>query len=71
MVKTPNYTIQCANISVPLDYTRERSNSTLTLELLRAPAQKQPSKGSVLFNFGGPGLVGRSQLAQTLDHYMP
>lgn len=55
--------IECANFSVPLDYSSPNSTELLTLELLRAPATKTPSKRSVLINFGGPGLVGRESLA--------
>ncbi|GJD02462.1 TAP domain-containing protein [Colletotrichum higginsianum] len=55
--------IQCANISVPLDYTQPESNKTLQLQLLRIPALRQPSKGSILFNFGGPSVAGRPAMA--------
>ncbi|KAH7400966.1 hypothetical protein DE146DRAFT_654534 [Phaeosphaeria sp. MPI-PUGE-AT-0046c] len=59
-----NGTINCANLTVPLDYTNKSSNATIDLNLLRIPAPKGKSKGSLQFNFGGPGLVARSQLAQ-------
>lgn len=55
--------IQCANLSVPLDYTQLKSNKTLQLQLLRIPALRQPSKGSILFNFGGPSVAGRPAMA--------
>jgi hypothetical protein len=54
--------IVCGNLAVPLDYTEPSSNSTLTLQLLKVPAILQPSKGSILFNFGGPGAPGRESL---------
>lgn len=53
----------CGALDVPLDYSNESSTEKLTLELLRVPATVQPSKGSILFNFGGPGEPGRSGLA--------
>ncbi len=55
--------VECGNLGVPLDYTEPTSNETLTLELLRVPAAVQPSRGSILFNFGGPGVTGRGALA--------
>ena len=68
--KDGSYPVQCADLTVPLDYSAKKSNSTLTLELLRVPALKKPSKGSVLFNYGGPGQVGRMQLALEADQYL-
>lgn len=53
----------CGNLSVPLDYSNDTSTDKLTLQLLKVPAAIQPSKGSILFNFGGPGEPGRSGLA--------
>ncbi|KAM0715831.1 hypothetical protein Q7P37_008345 [Cladosporium fusiforme] len=53
----------CGNLEVPLDYSNDSSTEKLTLELLRVPAAVQPSKGSILFNLGGPGEPGRSGLA--------
>ncbi|EQB55567.1 hypothetical protein GCG54_00014647 [Colletotrichum gloeosporioides] len=55
--------IQCANLTMPLDYTSPNSSKTLDLQLLRIPATRQPSKGSILFNFGGPGVAGRPTMA--------
>lgn len=55
--------IDCANFTVPLDYTDLTSNRTLNLELLRVPAVNGPSKGSIFFNFGGPGVEVRTSLA--------
>jgi len=57
--------IQCGNLSVPLDYTNPNSTETLQLQLLKVPATKTPSKGSILFNFGGPGEPGRAYMALT------
>ncbi|KAH7348316.1 TAP-like protein-domain-containing protein, partial [Rhexocercosporidium sp. MPI-PUGE-AT-0058] len=55
--------IDCANFTVPLDYTDKNCNSTLDLELLRVPAINGPSRGSIFFNFGGPGVEVRASLA--------
>lgn len=55
--------LTCANISVPLDYSDSSSTETLTIELIKATATKQPSKGSFLVNFGGPGASGQELLA--------
>ncbi|KAE8343267.1 hypothetical protein BDV24DRAFT_33957 [Aspergillus arachidicola] len=54
---------ECATFPVPLDYTNEASNATLNLELIRIRAPNSPSKGSVFFNFGGPGDNGKLSLA--------
>ncbi|KAI9831024.1 MAG: hypothetical protein M1819_005262 [Sarea resinae] len=48
----------CANFTVPLDYSDSSSNQTLELSLVRLNATKRPSKGSVLLNPGGPGGSG-------------
>lgn len=53
--------VVCGNVSVPLDYTNKNSNESLVLQLTRIPAIAGPSKGSILFNFGGPG--GEAQQA--------
>ncbi|KAH7324345.1 peptidase S33, tripeptidyl-peptidase [Stachybotrys elegans] len=55
-------TMQCANFSVPLDYTTGYSNQSLTLQLARLPAAVQPARGSILLNFGGPGATARASL---------
>jgi hypothetical protein len=54
--------IQCATLSVPLDYTEKKSNARSLVELNRLPAAKTPSKGSILVNFGGPGQSGTKGL---------
>ncbi|CEI62660.1 unnamed protein product [Fusarium venenatum] len=50
----------CAKFSVPLDYTNENSSEPVVLDLVKANATKQPSKGSVFYNPGGPGGSGVS-----------
>lgn len=66
-----NVTIYCANFTVPLDYTDHNSSATIDLELLKVPAPKGPSQGSILFNFGGPGDGGRSSMVSVLDTWLP
>ncbi|KAB8279170.1 Alpha/Beta hydrolase protein [Aspergillus minisclerotigenes] len=53
---------QCGNLTVPLDYTEPDSGKTLQLQLLKVPAIREPKKGTILFNFGGPGLEARLSL---------
>ncbi|KAH8679398.1 Alpha/Beta hydrolase protein [Ilyonectria robusta] len=48
----------CATLEVPLDYTDPDSDETIHLQLLRFNATKEPFKGSVLWNPGGPGISG-------------
>ena len=54
--------VECGTLSVPLDYTDAASEKTLDLSLIRTRAKTEKSKGSILFNFGGPG-YGSEQLA--------
>ncbi|KAI1377912.1 alpha/beta-hydrolase [Hypoxylon crocopeplum] len=54
-----NVPVECSALFVPLDYTDTRSNETLKLDLVKVLAPVKPSKGSILFNFGGPGGTGR------------
>jgi hypothetical protein len=63
--------IECANVTAPLDYTSQEYNETIVLELIRVSAAKQPSKGTILFNFGGPGDAGRSGMVGQMDQLMP
>ncbi|KAK7416622.1 hypothetical protein QQX98_005093 [Neonectria punicea] len=53
----------CATLEVPLDYTNEDSSETIDLQLIRFNATKEPFKGSVLWNPGGPGISGIETLA--------
>lgn len=53
---------QCGELAVPLDYTNNTSNETLDLQLVRIPATAQQCKGSIQFNFGGPGETARQSL---------
>lgn len=54
--------VECGTLYVPLDYTNKTYGETLKLSLLKVPAAIQPSKGSILHNFGGPGEPGRASL---------
>ena len=55
--------LTCGTLVVPLDYLDTTSNATLELQLVRVNATKQPKKGSILFNPGGPGDSGRNLIA--------
>ena len=50
-----NRTFQCGTLAVPLDYSDSSSNQTLNLDIIKIPALKEPKKGSILVNWGGPG----------------
>ncbi|GAM85438.1 hypothetical protein ANO11243_034450 [Dothideomycetidae sp. 11243] len=54
--------VQCGNLSVPLDYNNTAAGP-LTLNLMKVLAAKQPSKGSIMYNPGGPRISGRVDLA--------
>ncbi|KAF3022560.1 hypothetical protein E8E14_013001 [Neopestalotiopsis sp. 37M] len=54
--------IQCGTLTVPLDYTNASDGRTIDLALLRIPTLNTTSKGSILFNFGGPGAEARHTL---------
>ncbi|KAF6816416.1 hypothetical protein CSOJ01_03039 [Colletotrichum sojae] len=49
---------ECAKLSVPLDYTNLSSGETIKLQLVKISANKEPHKGSILYNPGGPGGSG-------------
>lgn len=55
--------VTCGTLAVPLDYTDKASSESLDLKLLKFNATKEPVKGSILFNPGGPGAVTREFLA--------
>jgi hypothetical protein len=58
----------CGTLDVPFDYTSHNFSEKLTLKLIKAPAPLE-SKGTILFNMGGPGVSNRndfSTLAPTL-----
>jgi hypothetical protein len=49
---------ECGKMMAPLDYTNKESDKMVDIQILRLKATKQPSKGSIFFNFGGPGAAG-------------
>ncbi|CRK26846.1 hypothetical protein BN1723_013896 [Verticillium longisporum] len=55
--------LECSSLQVPRDYTAPKSKERVTIELVRAKAKKQPSRGSILYNPGGPGLPMRSKIS--------
>lgn len=56
--------IDCATLEVPLDYTRPENGEMLELQLVKVNATKEPRKGSVIFNLGGPGGSGVEGVAE-------
>lgn len=56
--------LQCSNLEVPLDYTDAKSNATLQLQLIRIEASKQPVKGTIFSNPGGPGGSGVEDISE-------
>lgn len=62
-VRDVHVDIDCATLNVPLDYTNTTSKQTLQLHLAKVNATKEPSKGSIIFNPGGPGASGIQDLA--------
>lgn len=59
---TTNPGAVCGNLDVPLDYTGKESREMLQLDLIKIPATKGVSRGSILFNPGGPGYPGNEWL---------
>ncbi|KAI1860287.1 uncharacterized protein JN550_011665 [Neoarthrinium moseri] len=58
---------ECGKMLVPLDYTNPNSTQRLEIEILRIPATKQPKKGSIFLNFGGPGASGIEDFATFIE----
>lgn len=56
--------VTCASLAVPRDYTASNASDTINLNLVRLAATKQPFKGSVLFNPGGPGINARNDFVR-------
>lgn len=54
--------VQCAKLTVPLDYTNSSDSRTISLDVIKYPAQKEPKRGSILLNFGGPGQDGLNSM---------
>ncbi|KAF2009112.1 hypothetical protein BU24DRAFT_359054 [Aaosphaeria arxii CBS 175.79] len=66
-----NRTFECGTLSVPLDYTNNSSSQRINLEIIRVPATKEPRKGSIFFNFGGPGGDGLTNMAGSASNIQP
>lgn len=65
-------TIQCGKLTVPLDWTHDKTNETIELELIKMPAATQPApKGSILLNFGGPGGDGLNNFVINVPFQAP
>lgn len=63
--------VQCGTLAVPLDYTDEASTATINVSLLKVSATTNgTSKGSVLFNPGGPGMPGRDDVQRNAASYL-
>ena len=62
-VAVPPQPIDCARLSVPLDYADLSNPQTLSLQLLRVKAPEKPSRGTVIYNPGGPGGAGTEDVA--------
>ncbi|KAI1632067.1 TAP-like protein-domain-containing protein [Biscogniauxia mediterranea] len=54
--------VECTKLAVPRDYVDRNSNETIDLDIIRVKAIQQPSKGSILLNFGGPGQDGLNNM---------
>jgi hypothetical protein len=67
--KTNVSAIECSVLTVPLDYTNPDSNAVHNISLVRVPAPKQPAKGAIQFNFGGPGGPAIGSLISTANVY--
>ena len=48
---------ECGVIEAPIDYENP-SSEAIQIDLIRIPASTEPSLGSLLINFGGPGASG-------------
>lgn len=66
----PKLPSDCADFVVPLDYTTPDNKETIKLQLGGVRAQKQPSKGTILLNFGGPGEASRANLATQAEQLL-
>lgn len=50
--------LSCGTLRVPRDYSDPFHRRTIELQLTRVKATRQPSKGSIILNPGGPGTPG-------------
>lgn len=63
IIASRNDSLDCATLSVPLDYSNPKDGRSIDLQLIRAKATKEPFKGSILTNPGGPGGSGVEEIA--------
>ncbi|XXH01751.1 cytosolic factor, phosphatidylinositol/phosphatidylcholine transfer protein [Hypoxylon texense] len=61
-IDTQQLPVQCAKLTVPLDYTNSSDTRTISLDVIKYPAQREPKRGSILLNFGGPGQDGLNNM---------
>lgn len=61
-IETQGLPVECAKLTVPLDYSNDSCEETLDLALIRYPAQNGPSQGTIMLNFGGPGQDGLNSM---------
>lgn len=66
---TTQIKIECGVLAVPLDWTSPESEAKHNISLVKVPAPKQPAKGSIQFNFGGPGVAGKRGLLPFAEVY--
>lgn len=66
----PSQAVQCAQFSVPLDYS-EPFRATTTLSLVRVKSNSTTPKGSVFLNPGGPGQPWEDVLEIIFSHGSP
>jgi hypothetical protein len=64
IIKAHGAPLYCATLKVPLDYTNPKSSATLDLQLIKVEATKQPVKGSIIMNPGGPGASGVKEISE-------
>lgn len=69
VVRANGVPLFCANLEVPLDYTNPDNGKTLQLQLVKIEATKEPFKGSMIMNPGGPGSSGVQEIAQSGPMY--
>ncbi|MGH3241068.1 MAG: alpha/beta fold hydrolase, partial [Spirillospora sp.] len=65
----PSTGFRCATLRVPLDHARP-SGEKIGIALIKVPAtDRRHRRGSLVFNFGGPGGEGIGTLAQVAGQY--
>lgn len=61
--------LRCGKVTVPLDYAKP-AKGTLEVAMARFTSTAKKKRGSVLLNFGGPGVVGVPELAYARKAFM-